>query len=86
MSKLHLDACKTVTDKSGKEWLPASQAEGESAFDILEVGKGEACDYYEVLGYSEKRQAYWIEKIDFESLTSNLEQELEDYVERMGHG
>lgn len=85
--KVHLDKCKPITDKSGKQWLPKSIVGEDRQIDIIEVGpKNGDCDYYEVLGYSDKRGAFWIEKIDFDSLTDNLEQELEDYVERMGNG
>lgn len=51
--------------------------------DIIEVGDDEP-DYYEVVGFSDKRKAYWVQKIKIDRMADNLEKEVEEYEQRMG--
>lgn len=48
--------------------------------EVIEVG-GE--EFLEVLGYSDKRKALWVQVIEFDGLAERLEEEVEEYGKQL---
>ena len=76
---MQLPSCRIVEDRSGRLWLPIAELKlkGVNIPKDLEVV---AIDdtYYDVVGYSLKRQAFWIKPIAIEGAAANIEDELDE--------
>lgn len=83
---VELNGLKPITDKNGRYWIPIHKMIREGIFDPrkVDVIKTEDGEFFEVVGYSDKRKALWVEPIDVENEADNLDKELKEYVERMG--
>lgn len=79
---VELNGIKPITDKNGRAWIPIDQMLREGILDpkTVDVVKTEDGEYFEVVGYSDKRKAIWVESIEIDGTAENLEKELEDYL------
>ena len=84
--KAELKECRLIEDGGGQVWLDTNQLfragySDPQQIDIIEVG-GE--EFLEVLGYSPKRKALWVQEIKFEGAAENIEEEIEEYGKQLG--
>lgn len=79
-----LPGCKFLLDKGGRRWLNEEQLSRAGYRDFHQVNllKVAGEEFYDVVGYSEKRKAFWVEPIDLE-LT---DEEVIAFVESLGTG
>jgi len=89
--KVILRNCKLQEDKKKRLWIPLNEFRKQGildpgAPDLVEVETDEEGDpnyFFEVIGYSEKRDAFWVKEVRPEIEAENLDEEFEDYVKRM---
>jgi hypothetical protein len=80
MTVANLGNAKPIADKNGREWIPIGQLEQDpNQVDIVETNDG----FYDVLGYSDKRKALWVQRIQIDGSAEGLEIEVEDYVKNL---
>jgi hypothetical protein len=82
MSMAELRECKFLTDRSGRRWINEEQISraGYDDFhhiDLIAVG---GTEYFDVVGYSEKRKAFWVEPISLKL----EDEEVSAFVESLG--
>ncbi len=88
--KVHLQSCRLNEDKHGNLWLATSELQRNNiylpiAFDLVEIDTDAGVPvYYENLGYSQKRDAFWVRLIDPETEIESLEKGVEDYLANLG--
>ena len=79
MTLIKLPDARFVEDSKGRLWLPISEILNRGIYnaknaELIQVGDE---SYYEVVGYSLMRRAYWVEKIEIEGAADNLEAEFD---------
>lgn len=84
MPKATLKECRLIEDSGGRMWLDIAQLDragygNPKNIDVIEVGGKE---FLEVLGYSDKRKALWVQEVCIDGAAENIEKEL--YGELLG--
>lgn len=82
MTCIKLPDAKFVEDSKGRLWLPISEITSKGVEDIkgAELIQLGADTFYEVMGYSIKRKAYWVQSIDIDGAAAHIEDEVYDSV------
>lgn len=88
MTMAELQECKFLLDRSGRRWVNEEQISraGYRDFHKIDLIKVDGEEFYDVVGYSEKRRAFWVEPIELEGAAESLEKEVIAYVEGLGTG
>lgn len=86
MTLAELETCQLLMDKKGRTWINEEQIAkaGYRDFQNIEIIRVGEDDFYDVMGYSSKRRAFWCEAVEFDF--DNLEGEVEAYVESLREG
>ena len=84
MTMAELHDCKFLLDRGGRRWVNEEQLSraGYRDFRKITLLKVDGEEFYDVVGYSEKRKAFWVEPI---SLELN-DEEVSAFVEGLGTG
>ena len=82
MTMAELRECKFLTDRSGRRWINEEQIAraGYEDFHQIDLIAVDGTEFFDVVGYSEKRKAFWVEPI---SLELN-DEEVNAFVEGLG--
>jgi hypothetical protein len=74
-----LEECTLIEDRRGNLWLGVNelQRNGYYAYKDLEMIQVND-DWYDVIGFSDKRRAFWVKPIQVEGAADALEQELNE--------
>ena len=88
MSMAELHDCTFLLDKGGRRWVNEEQLSraGYRDFHHINLIKVAGEEFYDVVGYSKKRKAFWVEPIEVKGAADNIEKEVIAYVEGMGTG
>lgn len=84
MTMAELHDCKFLLDRGGRRWVNEEQLSraGYRDFRKITLLKVDEAEFYDVVGYSEKRKAFWVEPIDLEL----KDEEVIAFVEGLGTG
>lgn len=84
MTMAELRECKFLTDRSGRRWVNEEQLAhaGYEDFHQIDLIAVDGTEFFDVVGYSEKRKAFWVEPI---SLTLG-DEEVSAFVKDLGVG
>jgi hypothetical protein len=84
MTMAELRECKFLTDRSGRRWINEEQISraGYEDFHQIDLINVAGTEFYDVVGYSEKRKAFWVEPIELEV----KDEEVVAFVEGLGTG
>ena len=82
MTLAELRECRILTDRSGRSWINEEQISraGYEDFHQITLIAVDGSEYFDVVGYSEKRKAFWVEPIN---LTLG-DEEVSAFVESLG--
>jgi hypothetical protein len=76
-----LNAARFIEDNKGHMWLPISEILNRGLSNTREIELVQVDeDFYEVLGYSFMRRAYWVKPIQIEGCADHLEDELDELL------
>lgn len=80
-----LEECTLIEDRRGHLWLGINelQRNGYRTYDSIETIQINE-EWYDVIGFSEKRRAFWVKPIAIEGAAENVEEEF--YGADMGDG
>lgn len=72
-----LDECTLIEDRRGNLWLGVNelQRNGYRVYNELETIQVED-EWYDVVGFSDTRQAFWVQPIVIEGAAETIEEEL----------
>ena len=83
MTLAELETCKFLLDKMGRSWVNEEQiaAHGYQNFQLIDLIKVGDDEFYDVVGYSQKRRAFWVEPVEYNF--DDIESEVSAYVESL---
>ena len=76
MTTAFLDECTLIEDRRGNLWLGVNELQRNGYYTYNNIDNVEVDDqFYELMGYSEKRRAFWVRPVQIEGAAETLEEE-----------